>query len=119
MLLPLERTGQTLMRETDSFEYTWNKLQRYLKVGATIRYWGAHRSCTGGAFQVASVDSKSVTVSGEKLSRARIIPKKEWERLFSCWPGYCKGTVTRKTCRNLSWNTAYVFSILRWLETQS
>ena len=98
------------------FERVWARLGACLQAGTKVPYWGVRRGYSARAFQVARVDRRSVTVKGPSLSCPREIRKKEFQRIHARWSGYCNGSIQRQALRPVSFNTAYILSILRWLE---
>jgi hypothetical protein len=109
-----------LRRENISFEGVWADIRRRLRVGTTIRNWGAVQGYTGKTFCIVGVDDTAIMVRSVRMNKKdtkRLVSKGEFERFFPVWPAYKAGTVQRTALTAASHNTTYVISILHWQET--
>jgi hypothetical protein len=99
-----------------SFNDHWSKAQHLLRNGVSVNAWGRDRGYTGTWFEVAIDNEGSLNVSSPTLSNTRTIRRAEFVKVAAKWEAYCAGEIPRTDLRDLSQNTTYILSILKWLE---
>jgi hypothetical protein len=58
-----------LRRENISFEGVWADIRRRLRVGTTIRNWGAVQGYTGKTFCIVGVDDTAIMVRSVRMNK--------------------------------------------------
>jgi hypothetical protein len=98
------------------FDRAWGGLTQALRPRQTLSGWSRDKGITSLKFQIAEIDSTSVTVIPGQGKRRRI-SKGDFAQVFAFWPEYLRGDLPRHAMANISQNTSYIFGILHWYET--
>lgn len=98
----------------DAFEGVWADIRRRLRPGILVRNWSADRGYTGGEFRINDVDGGAVIVRSGQMGQERRVSTGDFQRLFTFWGAYNRGTIGRAELGKRSQNTTYILSILHW-----
>jgi hypothetical protein len=98
-----------------AFDVAWDDLTRRLKPNQEFSGWSRDRGVTALKFQIAEIEPTSITVLPGR-GKQRRISKGDFAQVFAFWAEYCRGEIPRHKMAELSQNTSYIFSILRWQE---
>jgi hypothetical protein len=99
-----------------NFEGMWADIRQRLLPGTLVRNWSADRGYTGGEFRINDLDGAAVVVRSGQMGQERRVSKGDFQRLFTFWGAYNRGSIGRAELGKRSQNTTYILSILHWRE---
>src|SRR5437016_11126003 len=99
-----------------SFDRCWRDICANLRPMQIMFSWSAEERRARNSFGISKVAKEGITVSIGKATR--FIPRRDFENIFPFYAGYKNHKVERMQLRDITVNSPYVISVLRWLELQ-
>jgi hypothetical protein len=94
----------------------WREIQTRLIVGTEIPNWAYDGGYTGKVTRIAQKYFDVIAVTGGRTVRPRDIKRTDFQKVYGLWDRYKEGLTSRDEIQQISKNSTYIFSILRWLE---
>jgi len=99
------------------FNEVWSEIQTHLTKGAEIPNWGYEEGYTGNVTLIVGKYYDVIEVTGGRTVKPRDVTRPDFKKVYEVWDRYKQGLTSREEIQQISRNTTYIFSILRWLET--
>jgi len=97
---------------------TWTDLQRAIKAGEPIRYWGAYSGYSYGIFTISELNEKKLRLiipSGEKVT----VYRRDFEKIAPLYDEYVDGTLPSADIKRRTGRSAYIFSLVHELRDRA
>lgn len=99
-----------------AFNDVWREIQARLTEGAEIPNWSYDEGYTGNVTRIVEKYYDVIAVTGGRTVRPRDVKRADFQKVFELWDRYKQGLTSRDDIQQISRNSTYIFSILRWLE---
>jgi len=100
-----------------NFVEFWDKLQKQLSGGQTIKNWTKVKGYLGDEFKVLTVEPSAVVIDTPNAANLQYVPKSDFEIMFNHWGKYCSGALPRYQLRIKTRFSKYTMSIIKHLES--
>ena len=106
-------THQAAMgQDEQGFEGVWDRIQRTIAPGDTIKNWSRHSGYRGNDFTIQGVGARFVEIDSPGAENIQHIPRVDFARVHEHWDAYIAGVFARNKLRDITRFSTYVISVL-------